>query len=124
MTGIRDALLILAIAEVAHEANRTYCKVIGDESQSSWSYAENWQQESAINGVKFHIDNPNATPEDSHKNWMREKFKTGWEYGEEKDIENKFHPCLMPYEDLPVEQKIKDSIFIGVVRAFLKHDLD
>lgn len=31
--------------------------------------------------------------------------------------EKKQHPCMVPYAELPPEQKAKDSIFVGVVRA-------
>ena len=35
-----------------------------------------------------------------------------------KNEVHKIHPCLVPYEDLPEEQKEKDALFIAVVRFF------
>ena len=107
------------IAEIAHETNRVYCEQIGDYSQPVWAYAPTWQQESAINGVIYHFNNPDATPAASHANWLAEKIANGWVYGEEKDEEKKTHPCIMAYEELPEAQRIKDSLFMGVVKAFL-----
>ena len=50
------------IAKVCHEANRAYCEALGDYSQTTWEKAPDWQKESAINGVQFHLDNPGASP--------------------------------------------------------------
>ena len=105
------------IAKVAHEVNRAYCSAIGDNSQPAWDAAPDWQRASAMNGVKFHLSNPGATPEGSHGEWLKEKMRTGWKYGPTKDPEKKEHPCFLPYEDLPVEQRVKDYLFKGVIEA-------
>lgn len=73
------------IAKVCHEANRAYCESIGDTSQPVWETAPQWQKDSAVNGVQFHIDNPNAKPEDSHNSWLKQKEEEGWKYGEVKN---------------------------------------
>ncbi len=107
------------IAQIAHETNREYCFLVGDFTAEPWGVAPQWQQDSAINGVQFHIDNPNASPGQSHENWLREKQGEGWVYGLVKDPDAKIHPCCVSYEDLPLEQRVKDSLFIGVVRALI-----
>lgn len=105
------------IASVAHEVNRAYCAGLGDHSQPEWDDAPEWQKSSARNGVKMHMANPNATPENSHESWLREKLENGWKYGPVKDPEKKEHPCCVPYGELPVEQRIKDYLFRAVVHA-------
>jgi len=105
------------IAAICHEANRAYCKGIGDNSQPSWNDAPDWQKNSAVDGVKFHIENPKAGAEGSHNNWMKQKEADGWKYGAVKDPEKKEHPCMVSYNKLPAEQQIKDSIFIGLVHS-------
>lgn len=105
------------VARVCHEVNRAYCKTIGDNSQPSWENAPAWQKVSAIDGVHFHLSNPDAGPSASHKNWMADKEADGWKYGPVKDPEKKEHPCMVPYEQLPVEQRAKDYLFIAVVKA-------
>lgn len=107
---------IVHIATIAHEANRIYCQSIGDHSQPHWDSAENWQRESAVNGVAFHLANPDAGPEGSHENWLNVKELDGWVYGEVKDPVAKTHPCMVAYKDLPQEQQHKDSIFTGIVK--------
>ena len=108
---------IAEIAEVAHETNRFYCHIIGDNSQNCWELAPEWQKNSAINGVAFHIANPEAGCSASHESWLKEKYANGWKYGEVKNPEKKEHPCCVPYKQLSLEQKVKDALFVGVVRA-------
>lgn len=110
-------MIIELIARVAHETNRAYCESIIDFSQIPWDGAPQWQKDSAINGVQFHIDNPEAGCSGSHENWLKVKYAEGWKYGEVKDAEKKEHPCCVPYDELPAEQKVKDALFVGVVRA-------
>ncbi len=104
-----------ACARAAHEANRAYCIAIGDTSQPSWDEAPDWQKSSASNGVVGALNG--NTPEDSHKGWMAEKVANGWTFGPVKDPDKKEHPCMVPYAELPVAQRLKDSIFLSVVRA-------
>lgn len=105
------------IARICHEANRAYCQAIGDHSQPSWLLAPEWQKQSAIQGVQFHIERPDADPRASHENWLYQKRLDGWSYGEVKGPERKQHPCFLPYDSLPVEQKAKDFIFRAIVHA-------
>ena len=110
-------MTIEQVAKVAHEINKAYCISIGDESQPSWDDAPEWQKESAIDGVLFHLNNQEAGADASHNNWMNEKIQSGWKYGEVKDPENKLHPCIIPFEMLPKEQQIKDYLFRAVVHS-------
>ncbi len=113
-----------SIARVAHEVNRAYCQSIGDTSYPTWEDAPDWQKESVIKGVLFRVENPDSKPSDSHDNWMKEKIADGWVYGEEKDPRIQTHPCIVPYEELPMEQRIKDHLFIGVVDSMVGNPTD
>lgn len=104
------------IARICHEVNRAYCQALGDNSQVSWEDAPEWQRESARMGVDLHIMGEFG-PEASHISWMKQKLETGWQYGPVKDEAKKEHPCLVPFEQLPVEQQAKDYIFRAIVHA-------
>lgn len=109
------------IAQICHETNRIYCILIGDNSQPTWENAPDWQKESAIRGVSFHAEQlaKGIKPSNSasHDSWLEEKRNSGWTYGPIKDAELKEHPCFVPYNELPLEQRIKDSIFGNIVEA-------
>jgi hypothetical protein len=108
--------VVEACARAAHEANRAYCIAIGDTSQTSWDDAPDWQKTSARNGVRGVLVEQNG-PRESHASWLAEKEATGWKYGPVKDPEKKEHPCFVPYDKLPPEQREKDEVFVKTVWA-------
>lgn len=105
-------------AEAAHEANRVWCKAQGDTSQAPWSGAPDWQRKSALIGVAGVLQG--NTPRQSHESWLATKATDGWKYGPVKDPDKKEHPCFVPYDELPPEQKAKDTIFVATVQAFAR----
>lgn len=105
------------IAKICHEANKAYCEGIGDKSQKHWDEAEQWQRDSAIKGVQYRLDNPDAPQSAQHEAWMQDKLNDGWAYGEVKNADMKTHPCIVPYDQLPEDQRKKDALFQGVVDA-------
>jgi len=108
---------VAQIAQVAHEINKAFCESIGDNSQPEWTDAPEWQKSSAIKGVEFHLVNPNASPSASHDSWLKQKQADGWKYGPIKDADKKEHPCFVPYDELPIEQRSKDFLFKQVVHS-------
>jgi hypothetical protein len=106
---------IRAVARVCHEANRALCEAYGDTSQKPWFEAADWQRDSAVKGVQVALDG--ATPRQQHEAWCADKFSAGWVYGPVKDPDLKEHPCLVDYDALPIEQRVKDHVFGAIVRA-------
>lgn len=113
-------MTVTEVARVAHEINKAYCESIGDNSQPSWDDAPDWQRSSAINGVLFHLEN-DAPPSASHESWLKQKEEEGWKYGPVKNPETKEHPCFVPYDQLPTEQKSKDYLFKQVVHSLMDY---
>jgi hypothetical protein len=105
------------VAHVAHEVNKAYCESIGDLSQPSWENAPDWQKKSALAGVEFHLNNPGASPAASHESWLKQKEEDGWKYGPVKDADKKEHPCFVPFEQLPMQQRAKDYLFRQVIHS-------
>ena len=44
----------------------------------------------------------------THEVWSAGRIADGWTYGEERDDALKKHPCLIPYDELPEEEKDYD----------------
>ena len=107
---------IVEIARVAHEINRAYCAAIGETSHVPWEEAPDWQAESLIHGVATHLV-ARRTPQESHASWLERKAAEGWVYGPIKDPVAKTHPCIVPFEDLSTEDRMKDVLFVAVVEA-------
>lgn len=105
------------IARMCHETNRAWCELNGDHSQKPWDQAEQWQRDSAISGVRYALANPGAPDSAQHDAWTADKVAAGWTYGPVKDPERKTHPCMVPFSDLPYEQRAKDALFRAIVRA-------
>ena len=56
-----------------------------------------------------------------HEVWSETRIKQGWTYGDQRNDELKTHPCLVPYEELPEEEKEYDrNTSIGTLKLILK----
>jgi hypothetical protein len=108
-------------AIAAHEANKAYCEACDDFSIPPWKEAPDSQKKSILMGVESIASNPSITPSQQHEGWLKLKNEEGWVYGETKDVVRKIHPCMLPYDQLPYQQRIKDTIFGTIVRAVLAH---
>jgi hypothetical protein len=110
------------VAEICHEANRAYCKTMGDLSQKPWDESPDWQRNSAIEGVRYRWRNRDASAESMHESWRALKLRDGWKYGAIKDPEKKEHPCMVPYAELPPEQRRKDHLFAAIFDVMLREE--
>ena len=106
------------IARVCHEANRALQKIQNDPTIGvgpGWEDLDAETRLSALDGV-LGVQDGN-TPEQSHANWCQFKLENGWVKGPVKDENKKEHPLLVPYNELPESQKIKDALFVAIVEA-------
>lgn len=115
----------LEIARVAHQANRELQRTQAWQPYTGngvgvappWDKARQELRDSVLDGVRHALAHPELTPEQSHENWLRFKQADGWVYGPVKSDDRKIHPCLLPYDQLPEDQKVKDRLFLAIVRA-------
>lgn len=49
-----------------------------------------------------------AMAENVHDTWAANRLADGWKYGQKRNDTLKWHPCLVPYADLPEEEKAYD----------------
>ncbi|WP_063919990.1 RyR domain-containing protein [Methylobacterium aquaticum] len=115
--------LATAIARVCHEVNSAICAEFGHDVPPPWDEAAEWQRKSAIDGVMFALANPDATPEQQHEAWREAKWADGWTIGPVKDPIAKEHPCLVEYELLPADQRVKDRTFRAIVAEMARQGL-
>ena len=46
--------------------------------------------------------------ENVHEVWAKARMDEGWTYGGKREKKKKKHPCLVPYDELPEEEKEYD----------------
>lgn len=57
----------------------------------------------------------------AHEVWAKTRLEQGWTYGEARDDAKKLHPCLVPYEALPEDEKTFDrNTAMETVRLILR----
>jgi len=59
--------------------------------------------------------------ENVHEVWAKSRFDKEWRYGKERDDNQKTHPCLIPYQDLPESEKEYDrKTCVGTIKLLIK----
>ena len=56
-----------------------------------------------------------------HEVWSASRIAEGWTYGEQRNDQLKTHPCLVPYDELPEEEKAYDrNTSLGTLKLIMK----
>lgn len=76
------------------------------------------RKEGMISAMERIVFREVSTPQEMHKIWEDFMKNDGWSYAKEKSHTNKTHPCMVPYDELPEFEKLKDQIFIDSVLSF------
>ena len=105
-------------ARAVHDVLTGYCDAIGDPSSPLWDDLTAEQRDGIIRGVERVL--AGDTPRELHAKWMESRLAEGWTLGKVKDFSAKTSPCLVPYEQLPQDQRVKDSLFRYTVLAVVK----
>ena len=48
----------------------------------------------------------------AHEQWAQQRIADGWTYGPARDDAQKRHPCLVPYDELPEDEKVYDRLAV------------
>lgn len=107
------------VCKLVHQVNDAYRVLIGESPKGDWDTLEDGVKDSTRKGVAFILSNPESTPKEIHDKWVSERTCEGWSFGQVMDETAKTHPCLTPYEELPVEHRIKDHLFGNTVKSVL-----
>ena len=70
---------------------------------------------SSVAAVAFRRENPDAPHSSQHDQWAEQKRASGWSYGAVRDDAAKKHPMLIPYDELPPEERQKDALVSAIV---------
>ena len=105
------------IAQVAHAANQAYRQITGEPSGPDWNFLEESKKESVVHGVEFVLKDPSVGAEEVHNEWVRYMVANGWRYGSRENAKTREHPNLRSWESLLPEQKMKDKLFVAIVRS-------
>ena len=59
--------------------------------------------------------------ENVHECWSQQRLQEGWRYGKARDEKIKVTPCLVPYSELPEEEKDYDrQTSLETIKLLLK----
>lgn len=109
-------LVVEACARVGHEVYRA---ALGVSDMRAWDTApeDDKAQARAATKEALSADVSKTTPAQWHAKWCAEKAADGWKYGPVIDVERKQHPNMLPYEQLPEEQRALDQLFVVAVES-------
>ena len=57
----------------------------------------------------------------AHEVWSRARLDQGWTWGPVRDDARRQHPCLVPYDQLPEEEKVHDRNAVAGALAAIRH---
>ncbi len=114
--ALTDSMMLLA-AKLVHLSWVSYQMGAG---QSYNVEATSAQLASQTNGLSFFLQSPNRAAEENHDNWMKLRLADGWKYGSVKDEGKKEHPDLVPYDELPEVEKMKDTMDLVARRIVIE----
>jgi RyR domain/TrkA-N domain len=67
----------------------------------------------------FNPEDLDQLAEEEHQRWVSKLLADGWTFGEQKDVERKVHPLLVPWEKLSCEEREKDFNAVRVLPSLL-----
>ncbi|MBM4275973.1 MAG: RyR domain protein [Deltaproteobacteria bacterium] len=106
------------LREDLKESNRQQADQIPDKLQA---LGYTYKPAKGPRAAKFRFTPPEVETlaKMEHDRWMAEKRAAGWTYGPVKDAGKKTHPSLLPWEELPEEEKDKDRQAVRAIPALL-----
>jgi hypothetical protein len=109
------------IAQVCYEVNREYQAALSETPGPAWEDLDTEAQRHLAAAVNTHR-HLTLTFQESHELWMRNMIGMGWQWGAQKDTTHKLHPCLVHWGALPQSQRIKDIIFVTLIKLLRDKD--
>lgn len=114
------------VAQMCHVANVVYSNACTGlmMQQKSWDELGIGEKKGRIEAIRKISSGEIMAPRQNHDAWMKARRAEGWVYGVTKDEDNKTHPCLVDYDELPEEQRVKDDIFFSIIFGLLEREVE
>lgn len=119
---LRDAIIINS-AELICNLNYNYCITVAGTKNTTckpWDLLPYEEQRRFIAIVTASLENPAATPEQSHERWLHSKLADGWVFGTVADLVLKQHPNICHWDMLSPYEQFKDVIFTSIIHSTVK----
>ena len=113
-----------SIARTVHEAVQAWSTAHGQSDIPNWDDAPEWMRASTYESVVRVIENAGMSGRELHQFWVEEKMRDGWQYGPTKSSEARAHPLMIPFDELPVTERLKDDLVVAIVRALTRQEGD
>jgi len=114
-----DENAIWNIAKIVWEADKGFVEMASLIEVPHWEEAEDWQRDKVCSDVAYLLEYENAPESALHDIWVDAMREHGWKHGEKIDKEQHTHPHLLPYNELPIEEKIRNNLMWTLVRKFI-----
>jgi hypothetical protein len=109
---------MILIAQIVHALIAGLGRLWGVQAVScEWGDTSEAYQAGLIAGVTAYFENPELTPAQEHQTWLDAKLADGWVVGAVLDTDNKVHPLLLPFDELPIEHRSRAIMLHAAVHA-------
>jgi hypothetical protein len=107
-----------AISETEKDANRAQANRIC-HLLNAHGYAVNPLRDWDAGKFLFNAEEVSQMAKMEHTLWCEWKRQDGWQFGAIRDNENKIHPDLVSWEDLPIDERNKNKDFVSKLPELL-----
>jgi hypothetical protein len=112
--AMRPRFDITQIAITCHEMIRGYQLAVGEPAPSDpWPAAPARLRVIAVKGVERAMQHPSVA--EHHAGWVTDMEHDGWRFGKRKSWAERTHPNMVPWADLPPDERVKDELFLLIV---------
>ena len=109
------------IAIICHAALGAYSQqILNRPVYTPWGDLSVALRRSAVGAVFMVLEG--RSPAELHASWRTARESDGWILGPVRDEQQKIHPNLIPYDELPEGEKEKDRLYVSIVSSFIKDD--
>ncbi len=122
VSEIEMDLSLIQIASVVYGAIREYRLSVEGIETPPWDALCLEVQNEVIHTVEAQIaaQEQALSISDRHHMWVHDRIQNGWVYGSRISNENKTHPHLLPYNDLPKSYLDRDRLIVSIIDALKK----